>query len=120
MFELEERRVEGVPTLQVRGDVDSASASELRATLRALPDGEAVVVDLRQVPFMDSSGLGALVCGFRDLQSRGGSLAAWVVKGPVRRLFEISGFDRLIPTVPSLEDARLALSGDAEPAATCG
>ena len=70
MFELEERRVEGVPTLQVRGDVDSASASELRATLRALPDGEAVVVDLRHVPFMDSSGLGALVCGFRDLQSR--------------------------------------------------
>ncbi len=120
MFELKERLVEGVPTLQVRGDVDSTSAPELRATLRALPGGEAVVIDLRQVPFMDSAGLGALVCGFRDLRLRGGSLAAWVVKGPVRRLFEVSGFDRLIPMVRSLEDARVVFSADAEIAAISG
>ncbi len=120
MLELEQRLVEGVPTLQVRGDIDSASAPELRATLRAVPDGESLVIDLRRVPFMDSAGLGALICGFRDLRLRGGSLAVWVIKGPVRRLFEVSGFDRLIPTVPSLDDARVALAGDSEPAAICG
>lgn len=105
MFELVARRVEETPTLHVCGDVDSASAGALRMALRQVPDGEAIVIDLRKVPFMDSAGLGALVCGFRELRDRGGRMAACVAKGPVRRLLEVSGFDRTIPTAPTLEDA---------------
>ena len=113
-FEVEARLIDGTPTLQLRGDADTASASQLRQALRRLPDGEVTVIDLRHVPFMDSAGLGALVCGFRELRDRGGNMAAVVGRGPVRRLFEVTGFDRLIPMGRSLDEARQALSPAAE------
>jgi anti-sigma B factor antagonist len=119
-FAIEEGLVDGISTLRVQGDVDSATAAELRRALRRLPDGAAAVIDLHDVPFMDSAGLGALVCGFRELRSRGSELAVCVGRGPVRRLFEVCGFDRMIATGPTLDEALRALSADAETGAIAG
>jgi anti-sigma B factor antagonist len=113
-FALEEALVHGTSTLRVQGDVDGATAAELRQALRRLPDGAAAVIDLHDVAFMDSAGLGALVCGFRELRARGSDLAVSVGRGPVRRLFEISGFDRMIPTARTFDEALGALSADAD------
>jgi anti-sigma B factor antagonist len=119
-FALEEALVDGTSTLRVQGDVDAATSAELRQALRRLPDGAAAVIDLHDVPFMDSAGLGALVCGFRELRARGSELAVSVGRGPVRRLFEVSGFDRMIPTAPTFDEALEALSADTESGAIAG
>lgn len=101
----QERLDDHTLALEVSGDVESTNASELRTALGQVADGEAVVVDLRNVPFMDSAGLGALICGIREVHERGGAAALCVKPGGVRRLLSITGFDQVVPTQGTLDEA---------------
>ena len=100
----------GSVVVEVSGHVDSSNASELREALRRVDDQDAVVIDLRCVPFMDSAGLGALICGIRELRIRGGRAALCTRPGAVHRLLHVTGLDRIVPVAESLEDARASLA----------
>jgi anti-anti-sigma factor len=91
--------------LRVSGEVDLATAGDLEGAL-AGAGGSTVIADLSDVPFMDSTGLNALVNGRRAIVEAGGSLALVVVpQGPVARLLEITGMGGLLPTHASLDEA---------------
>ena len=63
--------------VRVEGDVDVGNTLALRETLSsALGDGrERVLLDLQQVEFIDSAGVGLLVTGQRRAAAAGGALA---------------------------------------------
>jgi anti-sigma B factor antagonist len=104
-MELSSEERDGSILLSVSGEVDLATAGTLEEALDAA-SGSAVVVDLTEVPFMDSTGLNALVNGRRGILDAGGSIAL-VVKpdSPVARLLEITGMGEVLSTHSSLEDA---------------
>jgi stage II sporulation protein AA (anti-sigma F factor antagonist) len=80
---------DGVAVVRVEGEVDLDNAENLAAALRtAGADGRrGVVADLLGVPFMDSSGLKALLVASADL---GGRLRLALSPGsPVLRLLEL-------------------------------
>ena len=114
-LQLDEKFGEDVRTISVWGDVDATDAAQLRDALRRVPAGAAVVVDLRRVPFMDSASLGALICGIRELRARGGTAALCARAGGVRRLLAVTGFDRIVVTAASPDEAADAIGahGDA-------
>ena len=81
----------------VRGDVDLATVGALRGELTgALGRGEKVVLDLREVSFMDTQGLAAVIEAEQASAASGTRLV--VVRAPetVHRLFDMIGLsDRL-------------------------
>jgi anti-sigma B factor antagonist len=87
--------LDGRSVLAIGGEVDLATAPELRSAIEgALASGAGELrLDLGGTSFMDSSGLHVLF----DCHARAGERLAIVCPpGPVRRLFEITGFaDRL-------------------------
>ncbi|WP_180357827.1 STAS domain-containing protein [Streptomyces sp. NP160] len=84
-------RDQDVEVLHLVGDLDLQAAPELRgwsSRLLAQAHGgpapaAAVVVDLTEVPFVDSTGVGALLSVLRDVRARGGDL---VLAGPNHEL----------------------------------
>ncbi len=64
-----------------------------------------VVVDLDAVPFMDSSGLGALMGGVRRLREAGGDLAIACTREQHLKLFNITGFGEGVSIAPTVEEA---------------
>jgi anti-sigma B factor antagonist len=65
-----------------------------------------VIVDLSDVPFMDSSGLGVIVGCLKRLRESGGDLALVTMPGsPPSKLLSLTGLDRAIPTFESPDDA---------------
>lgn len=83
-----------------RGDLDLATVEVLDTALRRAEEThELVVLDLRQVPFMDSSGLHALIAADLRMRGRGGRLA--IVQGgdQIRRLLELTGADKQLEVV---------------------
>ena len=91
-------RVEGAATIIApAGEVDLVSVHAVRDALRAaVRASRRVVIDLRAVTFMDSSGLRLLVEAQQLAEQDGFTLA--VVRGPasLERLFEVTGLgDRL-------------------------
>jgi len=99
------RAVNGWTVVALDADLDLASAPALRAHLMgALSRGEDLVLDLSRTPFMDSSGLGALVLTARNARL----LERRVVIVPstqVRRVLEMTHVEPLFTTVDSLDEA---------------
>lgn len=67
------RAADGGIVVEVRGDIDSSSSGELRAALLAAVAQRParVVVDLRYVTFIDSTGTGALAAGYNAACGQG-------------------------------------------------
>ncbi len=84
-------KAEGRVVLRVQGELDVASGNLLATELRKVEEAPEVVVDLRDVTFLDSSGLAVLVhCDLR-LRATGRAFALLIRDGQVRSLFEMTG-----------------------------
>lgn len=77
----------------VRGELDLATAPELeRMLVQAIEDGREVVLDLRELEFMDSSGVRVLVIAHTRASGRFGLIAA-PPKSPVTKILAIAGLE---------------------------
>lgn len=104
---------DNVVVLRVAGELDSFTASELRAGITQLLGSEGTILDIRDVPFVDSAGLGALVGGIRRLREAGGSVAVCCTRSSVLRLLQMTGVDRLVAITESPTEARRVI-GEAQ------
>lgn len=96
----------------VDGDVDVTTAPALRAELARLMAGRnaRVVLDLSDVPFLDSTGLGVLVGRLRSIRLAGGDLMLVISNERVLRNFSITGLDRVFHISSSRDEALAALA----------
>ena len=86
------RETEGASVLALAGELDLASSPLLSQRAEEIvAAGRSVVLDLRGLSFIDSTGLGAIAGIERSAEKAGVSLA--LVPGPrqVQRVFDVSG-----------------------------
>lgn len=102
---------QGYPVVAVSGEVDVYSAPMLRDELTQLLDGGAtcVVVDLTNVGFLDSTGLGALVSARTAAGQSGGTLPVVCTHERILKLFTITGLDGVFQIYPSVAEALAGL-----------
>lgn len=73
-----------------RGEIDLATIDTLQRCLESLPcEVELVVVDLAEVPFIDSSGINAILRAHADRQATGGRVRIAHPTPAARRAFEV-------------------------------
>lgn len=74
--------------------------------LQLFDDGKyQLVIDLSAVRFIDSSGLGALVSGFKNASARDGSLKLCCLQPQVRSMFELTRLHRVFEIFATLDEA---------------
>lgn len=99
----------GRPAIAVRGELDISGVEGLERSLAEVESEQppVLVIDLRGVTFLDSSGLRALLAADRRARRAGRRLA--LVRGPepVQRVFEIALLDRRLTFVDAPEAAAL-------------
>lgn len=89
----------------VAGEIDIATVAELRERLFELAESnQSVIVDLSQVSFVDSTGLGALVGAAKRAAAHGGTLHVVGARPAVRQLFRVTGLDGQVPLARSLDE----------------
>ncbi|WGL50558.1 STAS domain-containing protein [Nocardioides sp. BP30] len=89
------------------GELDLLHVATLRHRLEALlVEGSAqLVIDLRGLAFIDSSGLGALVAVHKKAKVLRGGIALVVEEGPVDRLLTLTGMRHVLRVFVTVEDA---------------
>jgi anti-anti-sigma factor len=81
----------GSPGIAVAGALDGANCGELDAALRQVSTGEHLLLDLQDCTFLDSIGLDVIVRAAARLFDEGGQLTVHNARGPVRKLFRLTG-----------------------------
>ncbi len=89
------------------GELDAYTAPDLRDALDGeLGDGNAVlVVDLKDLTYLDSTGLGILVGTAKRCRQAGGDLAVACTRPNLLKIFQISGTHEILNVAPSVEAA---------------
>ncbi|MDQ1621474.1 MAG: anti-sigma factor antagonist [Actinomycetota bacterium] len=105
---LEPHRFGQHTVVEVTGEIDVASAPHLRDRLLALLNrgADSLVVDLRGVTFVDSTGVGSLLRIYHRQSLLGGSVHFVADHPQVLRVFEVMQLDRRLhvtPTVAAVE-----------------
>ena len=93
------------------GAIDLHVSPELRATLRTIIDEEKpkrLVVDLSQVPYIDSSGIAVLIGAMQSLEHEGGIFMISGAQEGVRMIFESAKLDQYFRLFPDVEAAKAA------------
>jgi anti-sigma B factor antagonist len=84
-------------TVRVAGDIDLSTADKLAEALEeAVSRSREVRVDLTQVTFLDSTGIRALVQGYRAAQTRGSAFYVVGAQQWVAKVLEVTGVGPLL------------------------
>ena len=89
---------DGIITAFIMGDIDHHSAKEIRETIdfaleSSLP--ETLILDFKDVTFMDSSGIGLVMGRYKLMQSMNGQLRIQNVSSHMKKVMRLSGLDKL-------------------------
>jgi anti-sigma B factor antagonist len=87
--------------------LDAHNSDELKAEMLRLFDSGSknILVDLKEVRFIDSSGLGSLVSGFKNAISHQGNLKLSSLQPQVKSMFELTRLHRVFEIFPSSAEA---------------
>lgn len=89
---------DGGVVLQLSGELDLSTVSMFVEALDELLDGDPVRIelDMSELSFIDSSGVGAYVTAFRRAQAKGSRLTVGERSGLVQRVLELSGVEEAL------------------------
>ncbi|RJQ33285.1 MAG: anti-sigma factor antagonist [Actinobacteria bacterium] len=107
----ETREIEGVPVIEVGGEVDVYTAPKLKSRILDVIDNNQykMVIDLNAVDFMDSSGLGVLVGGLKRVGPHEGKINLACNRGNILKIFQITGLNKVFAIFNSADEAVSAI-----------
>jgi anti-sigma B factor antagonist len=104
-IEITEHR--GAKVFSLSGDIDLYSSPVLRKELISFVEkkGPLLLLDFRDVSYIDSSGIATLVEGLRGMMSHGGKLKLLGIPEKIGEIFAFSKLDKVFDICGSLDDA---------------
>jgi anti-sigma B factor antagonist len=110
---LSTREDAGTLVVDIGGEIDVYTSPKLRERLVGLVGEGArrLVVDLEDVEFIDSTGLGVLVGVLKRMRAREGSMSLVCSQDGLLRVFRITGLEKVFSIYPSVVAATEALAG---------
>lgn len=93
--------------IDLEGEVDVYTAPQLKQQIINMLDNNIlhVIVNLTNVEYLDSTALGVLIGGLKRLRERSGTLDLVCPNPRIRRIFEITGLDKIFDIYSTEEEA---------------
>ncbi|MEM6445202.1 MAG: STAS domain-containing protein [Cyanobacteria bacterium J06642_2] len=103
--------------VQLNGSFDITMVAKFRQQIDAMvaAGAQAILIDLKEVTFMDSSGLGALVTALKMLRARDGKLYLCSMNDQIRMLFDLTGLNTVFDTYRTREEFDRVVLAEASP-----
>jgi anti-anti-sigma factor len=103
-FRIDVKDEPGGTVLELFGELDVASSPALEAELARVSDAKLLVIDLRALDFIDSTGLGVLVRTHHHAKEHGQEFALVKGAGQVERLLGLTGLSEQLPVAETPEE----------------
>ncbi len=111
-MEVHTEREGGALIARAVGRIDGANAREFENALQATlgKHDSALILDMQSLSYISSAGLRVILMAAKVLQRRGGKFVVCSLSDSINEVFEISGFNRVIPTHATRSEAVAALA----------
>ena len=102
-----------ISILTLQGDIDLHHSPELRAVLQAKVKAKcpALLIDMKDVGYIDSSGLATLVEYFQGSRAYAGKVALTSLSARVKSVFELVRLNEIFPIYITVDEAKQGLQG---------
>ena len=109
-FSIAKRQIDQISVLEVSGELDAHTASQLETSLKSLIDAEQykIVVNCSRLEYIASAGLGVFMAYIEDVRSLGGDIKLTNMNDRVYNVFDLLGFPTLYDI---LDDESEAVQG---------
>ncbi|MDH4128778.1 MAG: STAS domain-containing protein [Spirochaetota bacterium] len=106
-MEIKLRENKNITILDITGEIDLQHANELRNMIKDLSDKGKIniLINFKNAPYIDSSGIGVLVSKLNFLRKLKGDLKIMNLNDNVKRVFEFSKLDTLFQIFSNEENA---------------
>jgi stage II sporulation protein AA (anti-sigma F factor antagonist) len=94
--------------IRIDGDIDHHTCEEIRHKIDneiARENPKSIIFDMKNVNFMDSSGIGVIIGRYKLIMTNGGAAAMINVKPQIQRVYDICGLKKIIPVYDSEKSA---------------
>jgi anti-sigma B factor antagonist len=112
-MEISTREKGKVLVFDIRGDLDAKSATVLKDRINEkITEGKAMIlINLTDVPYMDSAGLGVLVSGLKNANRLSGDLRIWGLQDEVKSIFELTRLNKVFQIFEDENSALVSFQG---------
>ncbi|MEE7624832.1 STAS domain-containing protein [Methylobacter sp. Wu8] len=112
-MDLQTRSENNAVVVTISGRLDAVTAPDYEKSIRELIDGGniCIVVDFEQLDYISSAGLRGLLLMAKLLNAKGGRACLANVKGNVRSVFDMCGFNTVFKMENSVAEALAVIAG---------
>ena len=110
MLHIEREKRDDYTICRPVGELDAYTVGQFREALGELASEPKLLIDMSEVPFVDSAGLGALIGGIRRAREAGGDVAVCCNRPTLVRLLHTTGFDRIVTVIDTVAEAAASLA----------
>jgi anti-sigma B factor antagonist len=106
-FEINEKRVDAVDVVLIKGRLDASSSQDAEKRINALLDGGStkILINLSELDYISSSGLRVMLAALKRLKKTGGDLKLAGLKPAIQDVFSMAGFHRIFSIYGSEAEA---------------
>ena len=105
-MEITQEKINGYAVLNLAGRLDGVTSAVVEAAIDQAAGAErGIVLDLASLRYISSAGLRVVLVAAKRMQAVNKQFAVCGVKSPVREVFEISGFYKILQIRESREEA---------------
>ncbi|HZJ82520.1 MAG TPA: anti-sigma F factor antagonist [Clostridia bacterium] len=113
-LKVEGKKVKDILVIYLKGELDHHTAGDVRTYMDNKledPTIKNIVLDIGELGFMDSSGIGVLIGRYKIVSNRGGKLGVAHINSHIHRIFEVSGLYKIIKPYKGLQEALNDMGG---------
>ncbi len=111
-MEISQKEENGIVSIAIKGRLDADSSLEAEKVVKDVLGGETnrLLFNLGELEYLSSAGLRVLLSAAKEMRRRDGKIVLCALNEFVKEIFEVSGFQSLIPITDSVESGIEALS----------
>ena len=111
-MEISQKEEKGIVSITIKGRMDADSSPDAEKVVKEALGAEAnrLLFDLGELEYLSSAGLRVLLSAAKEMRRRDGKIVLCALNEFVKEIFEVSGFQSLIPISDSVESGIEVLS----------
>jgi anti-anti-sigma factor len=111
-MEISRKEEGGIVFVTIKGRLDADNAVEAEKTVNNVLEGDTnrILFDLSALDYLSSAGLRVLLGAAKEMKRRDGKIVLCSLTEFVKEIFEVSGFEALIPIEDSVDSGLKVLS----------